>query len=35
MVSLTNSKYILANTRSVIDTNKVIDLKELCFIKII
>jgi ribonuclease PH len=34
MVSLTNSKYIVANSISVIDKHKVIDLKELCLSKL-
>ena len=31
MVSLTNSKDIIATSISVIDKDKVIDLKELCY----
>ena len=35
MVSLTNSKELVASSVSVVDKGKVIDLKEICFIKII
>ena len=34
-VTMTNSSDIVATTRSVIDKDQVIDLKELFFIKII